>query len=195
MNNTKIESKLFTFTRVFAVVMSLLGVLALVAVLVMSGLNKIGSSTYVTLDETLEKPADASSAAGLPSIWTGVDMPENLEPYFKSTTSVVGDTDNSKVLEGWLMSLEDEDERQDFLDNLSGVIDRAKAQDKESQINDVINNYRSVKLSKIIDARIDKFESVGEKIGFYGSIFGLLIFISLMSMMLVLLAIERNTRR
>ena len=194
MNNTKVENRLFTFTRVFAVVMAVLGILALAGILTLSAINSMGKSTYITLADTLDKP-DAESSDGLPSIWTGLTMPENLEPYFKSTTSFVGDTDNKKVLEGWLMGLIDEDERQDFLNNLSGVVARAKNEDKEKDINEIINNYRSVKLAKIVEARVDKFESIGEKIGFYGSIFSLLIFISLMSMMLVMLAIERNTRR
>jgi hypothetical protein len=101
------------------------------------------------------------------------------------------DSTNRKVLAGWLKGLP-KASRQDFIDNMEEVI--AYAQRNSMNVTDAINTYKELKLDKVGTVGLDQLErklSQGTIIGSF--LFGLML-LALFSLVLVLLAIERNTR-
>jgi hypothetical protein len=103
----------------------------------------------------------------------------------------LSDQSNKSVLEGWLRGL-DADQRQDFLDNLEDVIKYAEQNNLD--VIQAVNTYRELKLqkyraaeSKAADARISRYGTIG------GIVAAVMLIVAL-SLVLVVLAIERNTR-
>jgi wobble nucleotide-excising tRNase len=102
--------------------------------------------------------------------------------------------ENKKVVEGWLEPL-GPSERQDFLDNMAEVITAAEKQ--RVDIVAAINRYKELKLAKIAEAKQGS-DFIGITIRPLNVVIGIffqLALIALISLVLVLLAIERNTRR
>ena len=87
--------------------------------------------------------------------------------------------------------------RQDFLDNLSQVLDEYMGNNKKMSGEDfskLVNNYHRVKSQKIMSSEVMKNISLGVKAGAVVLIFLLILVLCIVSLILVLLAIERNTR-
>jgi hypothetical protein len=179
-----LEIILFGFTRVFAIGGSLIGLIALV--FVVFNLLGSGESTYVSLEDINTESSkqnnslsEASSKSQKP-----LNSPENVIKYLSG--------DNEKILQGWLEGISKQEQKQEFLDNMSDVI--TDAEKKKVDIITVINNYKIVKLSKLTKSEIEQYKEIGQKAALYSVIFGLIIFIALMNIVLVMLAVERNTR-
>jgi len=182
--SSKLETFLFGFTRVFAIAGSIIGLIAITLLI----LNLLGSgeSTHVALEDINTKESTKNNtveeASAKPK--KQLEIPDNVKTYLSG--------DNEKILQVWLDGIKGHDNKQDFLTNMSDVI--ADAESKEVEVFKVINNYRTLKISKLNKGEMAEYKELAQKAALYSVIFGLIIFVALMSMILVMLAIERNTR-
>jgi hypothetical protein len=113
-----------------------------------------------------------------------VDLPVQLLPYFTS--------DSKRALYEHLSRI-DVDERKDYLANLVNVMNEAKVRGELDD--DVINTYYELKDSQIELAKDGHALRTTSQIYILGGAASTLFLIALFSLILVLLAIERNTRR
>lgn len=183
------EKLVFAITRVFA----LCGAAVIVIAIVILGMKLIspGESTKVTYeevakamsgsDENADTETEGSSAK--PSV-AQVEIPADLKPYFEG--------DNKRILRGWIDDLT-EKQQKDFLKNMSQVVREAAANKVDRA--DAINTYKSLKLRKLSSHGFEQYAAMATKAGNIAAIFGLLLILSILSLVLVMLAIERNTRQ
>ena len=108
-------------------------------------------------------------------------------------TYMIGD--NEEILEGWLDNLTIQ-QQEDFLNNLSKVIEKAETAGKsEDEIIEIINEYKSRKLSKIAQKERDASAAKIERASKLAMLPWIGALIASLSLILVMLAIERNTRK
>lgn len=186
------ESFLFIFTRLFSVfgsIIALVGMLYLFVALLSSG-----KDTYVSYDEVIKEITPTQTSSNDTSTDTSksdrdkINMPENLKTYFTD--------DNERVLQKWLEDY-NENQKNDFLKNLSQLVKIAEEDQDEKGpeiITNVINTYKDIKFQKLSEDEIEEYINQGIKAGYLLGILGLAVFLALLSLVLVLLAIERNTR-
>jgi hypothetical protein len=180
--SSKFEAFLFGVTRALAILGAAAGFVAL-AIAVQSFLEPL-DDTHVGLEEinaevVSETVADARAA----SAWV-ISWPPILDEYLGG--------DNEEILDRWLEGLSQPEQQQDFVDNLAEVIEGAKQKDLD--VLNVINNYKTIKLSKLKQSDFERYAKVARRGALLGAMLGIVLFISLMSLVLVMLAIERNTR-
>ncbi len=182
--SSKLETFLFGFTRIFAIGGSVIGLIA-IALLVVNLLGS-GESTYVALEDINTKESTKNNTVEEASAKPKKQLktPDNVKTYLSG--------DNEKILQGWLDGINGHENKQDFLTNMSEVI--SDAESKKVEVINVINNYKTLKISKLNKGEMAEYKELGQKAALYSVVFGLVIFIALMSLILVMLAIERNTR-
>ena len=184
LGSSQLENFLFGFTRFLALGVALVG-LMLIAVLM---IGAIGSTdkTYVSLDEVAPRTENSKSANNqvVESTVPKVRIPSIVSKHLSG--------DNEKVLHGWLESL-DEEQQELFIGNLVGIIEEAES--KGVDVIDAINAYKTLKLEKLSENPFVKYEQMANRAALFGAIFGLVVLVGLMSLILVVLAIERNTRQ
>jgi len=116
---------------------------------------------------------------------TSVDLPVHLQPYFSSPES-------KRALYEHLSRL-DADERKYYVENLVEVMNEAKVRNELND--DVINTYYDLKDSQLEIAKDGRTLRTTRQLYILGGAVSTLFLIALCSLILVLLAIERNTRR
>ena len=184
---------IFRFTRAIALV-----AVVIVAVgLIVAGVTFVGTllpqSTEIgglevaaALKGKSAGPA-ASEAAddhGDATMLSTISLPAGVNKEFTSA-------ENRKVLAGWLKSLP-KDARQEFVDNMEDIITYANAH--QMNATDAINAYRELKFDNVGTTGFDRVErGIARATVIAGFLCGLLL-LALFSLVLVLLAIERNTR-
>ena len=202
---------LFSVTRAVFLFLMLLTVLAFMvsSYKFIEQYQKSRVSTKVSVDSVfsaIETGNKNSPRQGAAATTENQDLPEDVESGLK-IPKIIKETmtgRNKEVLDAWLSSLDPED-RQNFIDEIHAVFEKAmekeKAQGKvpsEKQgiiFGEALNKYKELKFQKIDDRNLQeaKFKS---NITLYAGIFGgFIAIISLLSLVLVLLAIERNTRK
>jgi hypothetical protein len=113
---------------------------------------------------------------------------ETVRKYF-------GDQTSSQMMGEWLQGM-NQDEQKDFLINLAAVIRQAEQDPNQKyQIGDIINKYKDIKVEKmsanVMTKNIEQYKPL-----IYMVVIALILgLIGLFSIILVLLAIERNTRK
>jgi hypothetical protein len=118
---------------------------------------------------------------------TSLRIPLSVQSYLDSE-------ENKKVIEGWLGSLDPSD-RQDFIDNMAEVI--TAAQKKRVDVFGSINRYKDLKIAKAAAAK-QGMDVMGIAVSPFNLVLGIFFqlgLIAIVSLILVLLAIERNTRK
>ena len=113
------------------------------------------------------------------------DLAFVLQPYFSSTN-------NWEVLKAHMEGLDSSD-RTEYLDNLAAVVGEAKS--KGEDVTSVVNKYFELKGSRLALAKADSADRSMHQLYIVGSAVSIMFLIALASLILVLLAIERNTRR
>jgi hypothetical protein len=113
-----------------------------------------------------------------------LDLPLVLQPYFSSS-------DNRAVLMRHMDGL-DSSERIEYLDNLSRVVRASESKRKDTT--EVINKYFELKQAQLTLAKADSAARTQRLIYMVASAFSIMFLIAMASLILVLLAIERNTR-
>jgi len=183
---SKLENFLFKFTRLLALGGSVLALIVLAIVLVKQIPTKTDSHVQlfdISAEESYGKSVSEASNDKQEEEITYI--PNNVEKYFSGK-------ENQEVLEGWLNSIPEQDLKDEFIENLSEVIE--EAEELKLNVMNVINNYKTIKLSKLrgkgTGGYLETIESTTNTL----FIFGLIVFIAQLSMILVMLAIERNTR-
>jgi hypothetical protein len=187
---------LFRFTRLLALTLILvlsIGLVAALATLIATwkpgGLSRVDpDDVLLSLREAGGATAPANGAkppgAQEPNILPGVTVPFVLQEYFSDPT-------NRNVLLAHIDRYTT-DEQQDYMDNLADVVQ--ESQKKKANVVDAINAFFRLKDKKLQDAQVRRAADQAKQLyelGFTVSALGL---IGVFSLVLVLLAIERNTR-
>jgi hypothetical protein len=118
------------------------------------------------------------------NILPGVTVPFVLQEYFS-------DPANRDILLAHIDRYTT-DEQQDYLDNLSDVVQEAQKQ--KANVVDVINAFFRIKDKKLQDAQVRRSADQAKQLYELGFTISALGLIGVFSLVLVLLAIERNTR-
>jgi hypothetical protein len=191
---------LFSLTRFLAmlIVFSLIAAIVVGAVVASGTLGK-KVSTKVSANEVLEviKPPVADDASNTPqgsppqsgqpdtNLPSGEKLPFALQKHFNTP-------DNIKVLRGWLNAVRDE-YHQEFIDEMAAVVVEAEKQNLSAP--DAINAYKELKLKKLEAIKMAKAELEQTRLYYAAAAVSCTTLVALFSLILVLLAIERNTRR
>ncbi len=176
----------FGATRFIALLIAAVAWLAIIGIVLFLLFRDVGSSTYVSAAD-VGAVAEAGSTSNspdsnAPTPAASYSIPDNLKEYFSG--------DNKPVLEGWLEGL-DRSQQQDFLDNLSDLVASAHQSDPTA----LVNAYKTIKLQRLGASPFDRYMKTAQTAGAIASLIAALFMIILTSLVLVLLAIERNTRR
>lgn len=182
------EKVLFGFTRLVAV-LAALGAVAGIVICSLALTGRFDKSTDVSYSEiaseiSSEQASDNKKSGSDDGTKTDYTIPSNLEVYMSER--------NRTILDGWLSTLESDGQRQDFLDNLSQVVDDAKLSDADPAA--VMNTYKNLKVTKLSESALDEYAEAAAKGAAAAAILGFVFLLILVSLMLVLLAIERHTR-
>ncbi|WP_167760147.1 hypothetical protein [Paraburkholderia pallida] len=113
---------------------------------------------------------------------------------------LIGDNASQALLDAWLGSVPRSD-RQSFVNELSGVVTRAgqhaaawEWDDRERYIAAAMNQYARIKIERIGSAE-SAIEAVDNRIGQFRTSLGTLLAVAgFLTLLLVLISIERNTR-
>jgi len=180
-----IERKgLFRFTRFLSFAIILL--LCIMIFFSVSFYGSIEPTTYVSMEDIKASSSTSSSQPGLSFQQNAQDVPipPEVDKYLASE-------DNRKIAQGWVSGL-DVEQKKDFFSNLSLLVQEGER--KNENVTDIINAYRSMKLAKLSTTQWEKYAQQVQKgatILFVSILLGM---VGLFSLVLVLLAIERNTR-
>lgn len=175
---------LFGFTRFlsFAIILFL----CVMIFFSVSFYYSIKPSTFVSLEDVKGSSSAISSQTGL-TFQQGtpdVSIPPELDKYF-------GTEENRNIVRGWISSL-DLEQKRDFYSNLAVILREAERNNED--VVDIINAYRYAKLTKLSTSQWEKYAQQVQKgatILFVSILLGM---VGLFSLILVLLAIERNSR-
>jgi hypothetical protein len=195
------ENKLlFSLTRYLAILIVFGLIVAIViGAVVASGTLSGKISAKVEVSEVLEeiKPPVATEESSTSSVnpsqstpsdknWLpGIKLPFPLQKYLSTPQNI-------KVLRGWLDNVP-EDYRQDFIDEMAAVV--VEADKQKLNASEAMNAYKVLKLRKLEAKRQAKAELEGMRVYYAAAAGSGVALIALFSLILVLLAIERNTRR
>lgn len=191
---------LFVLTRGLA----LLFIFGLLAAIVIGGIivsDKLmpKESTSVSAQEVVDAIApplpetpvtsDASSAIASPPpdpmILPGIKLPFVLQKHFSAPERI-------KVLRDWLSEL-DTSQRQVFLEEMAAAVTEAESRGVDAL--EAIDKYKEIKFDKLKQEELAAAKLATQRMTYAGVAFGAILLIALFSLILVLLAIERNTRR
>lgn len=187
---------LFRLTRVLALSLILLLSIALIAALAevlttwRSGRLRVEPEDVLnSLGQAKSATAQTDAAEGQrkkqeSNILPGVRVPFALQEYFS-------DPSNRDVLLAHIDRYTTE-EQQEYLDNLSDVVEEAKKQGANAV--DAINAFFKLKDKKLQDAQVRRSADQAKQLYDIGLAVSSLGLIGVFSLVLVLLAIERNTR-
>jgi hypothetical protein len=187
----------FRLTRIVAFLWLLLLTASTVLSLVLFIESTGHSPGHVAPDSAL--PPSNMSIAAEPTGGESLNQSSNASPLSSlriplAVQSYLDSEENKKVIEGWLNSLDSSD-RQDFIDNMAEVI--TTAQKERVDVFASINRYKDLKLAKIAAAK-QGIDVLGVPVSPFKVVIGIIIqlgIIAIVSLILVLLAIERNTRK
>lgn len=183
---------LFRITCWLALGLSLLLFLALIAGSLMllgtlsSGVEKPDPAAVVSESgKTVRDDGDDGELSSEPaSSLDGVRLPTALQELFVSDK-------NRGILEAWLDEIE-HGERQSFVDALGQAVSAAKAAGQSES--DALNSYHSRYQSYVMKRKLAEAKAESARVQIYILIASALALIALFSLVLVLMAIERNTR-
>lgn len=194
-----IERKfLFALTRGVSVTLIALLVFSIIGGAISLGSKLRGEPTVVSSKEVLEAMRTAqTSATGATDTLDlqesksdklklmGVNLPPHVKANFTSDANI-------RVLTGWLTDL-DREMRQEFVNEMDEAI--AAAEKAGLQSVDAINKFKEIKLQRLRDIRMAASVQDQKRIYYIFAAFSAVLLVSLLSLTLVLLAIERNTRK
>jgi len=146
----------------------------------------IEPSTYVSLEDVKASSTATPSQTGLTfqQSTTDVPIPAEIDKY-------LGSEENRNIFRGWISDL-DLEQKKDYVSNLSALV--REAERKGENVTDIINQYRLIKPAKLATGQWEKYAQEAQKGATILFISILLAMVGLFSLVLVLLAIERNTR-
>lgn len=182
-----LEKVLFGMTRTFALIGSVIALLMITVVtikLLFSHESMDISYNQVTAEilggrSTGEESGNIESARAIQ-----VEIPAKLKEYFKG--------DNEAVLKNWIENL-DENQQKDFIRNLVRIV--KKAESGKTDVHKAINAYKRLKFDRLRTIENKKYLVMIGRIGGIMFVCIMFLILSVLSLVLVMLAIERNTRQ
>ena len=181
---------LFGFTRgVSLIIVVGLFLSIIIGTVVFFNISDNSAVTYQSIKNQLQQPASGQKS-GNSSTKKTLDQNdiETVRKYF-------GDQTSSQMMGQWLQGMS-QDEQKDFLINLAVVIRQAEQDpNPKYQIGDIINKYKDLKVDKMSANGITKNIEQYKPVIYLVVIAVILGLIGLFSIILVLLAIEKNTRK
>ncbi|MEZ5452904.1 MAG: hypothetical protein R3E93_08850 [Thiothrix sp.] len=133
--------------------------------------------------------ADATSATPAPvpdpTILPGIKLPFVLQKHFNAP-------DRIQTLRDWLEALPN-GQRQVFLEEMAAAVTESEKVGADGL--DAVNQYKELKFDKLKQEEAAAAALTQARLMYAGAAFGAVLLIALFSLILVLLAIERNTRR
>jgi len=189
-STSQFERLLFGLTRFVAAIIAL-GSLAGIVLAVLFFFGKVGVKNEVSYrDVQMKLAADRLSDANTSDDAAGISvpLPNNVLP--PSVQKYMGYGDNQQVLDGWLAQLSGDQERNDFLQNMSAIINDAEQKHQNAVY--AVNAYKDIKLFRMTG--VDQYVARGEKAASVTAALLFLLVLVIASQLLVMLAIERNTR-
>jgi hypothetical protein len=186
---------LFGLTRWFAmlIIFSILisvGIVGMLFVDFSKGVNTQITAFEVTdaikppVVENTVSTYSASSSTNL-NLLPFVKLPFVLQKHFN-------EPENIEILNGWLDVLP-LDAQQNFIDEMAAIV--TESDKLKLSFVDAINKYKQLKFKKLEEERAAEAERRLQQTYFAAFVFGSVTLIALFSLILVLLAIERNTRQ
>lgn len=142
-------------------------------------------STSPRASEQTRTPGPSRGTLGPQSPLTGLRVGPELQ-------ELMGQTGNREVLENWASELEQAD-RQPFMDGLGEAIREARRHGVDDA--DAVNSYRQHFQTYIVEREASKLASIEARLYVAGAVTSILLLLAAFSLVLVLLAIERNTYR
>jgi hypothetical protein len=190
------QKGLFRFTRLLALLIVCTLVTAVIAGLVIfTGTALTQESSYVKPEKVIDqvKPSILSTSPAPtgesnfvdPNALPGIKMPFSLQTFFSNSR-------NMRILLDHIQTLSDE-QKQDYVDNMAEVVEKAKAQNID--IVEAVNAYFSLKDQELQRAQVEHQQIIQTRLYIAGAAISIMGLVALFSLILVLLAIERNTRR
>ena len=181
---------LFRLTRALAFVFVLILTAALIigAILLAKDLapSETATVSYNSVAQALHPQASESTQQGSDAVLTDpIDLPFTLQPYFTNAA-------NRAVLQRHLSRL-DSSEREDYLRNMAEVVTQAKAHSDD--MTETMNKFMELKSDQADLAKSDREARVMRQIYIASAAVSVILLIGLFSLILVMLAIERNTRK
>lgn len=187
---------LFILTRFLALLLiSCLLVAIVVGSMMMSGKLFPKNDTKVTAAEVMEEIKPPVYAEPQPKLEQQPKPDINVLPGIKTPFVIqkhFNNPDHIKLLNRWIDNVPKE-WRQEFINELAVVIEEAEK--TNASVVDAINKYEELKLTKLKDFQLAKSELDAIRLQYLGIAFACVTLIALFSLILVLLAIERNTRK
>jgi len=153
---------------------------------------------------TPEARNDSDHAPAEPDGLSGLIIPKSLEAYLSTINSQPGyenilvDPDSRARYRQLLadrmesLSIASQAEKQAYLDELGSAVSAASAQ--KIDVGSAIDNYMDIKQEKVTRYQARLAEAKGLRLWAAGTVVSVLFLIAMFSVVLVLLAIERNTR-
>ena len=184
---SEFERLVFGITRFVALLGAgavLIGIVGLTFIL----LSPKGGDEKVTYDDVVKEQSassnqKSSSLRSDDSYFPTVPLPSELKPFIKG--------DDIAVVTGWIQGLP-EDQQRDFLKNMAEVAIKAKSRGADTP--DAMNTYKIIKLKRLQQNELGQYTRMAVRAGYISGIFGLLLILCILGLVLVMLAIERNTR-
>ncbi|MAS94526.1 MAG: hypothetical protein CMO55_15110 [Verrucomicrobiales bacterium] len=181
------ERFVFGLTRAFALVGAAVLVI-LIAVIAVKLFSPVEGSevSYSDVVESLNNSEEIPDAGESGSdSWGAIEaeVPKNLQVLFEG--------ENKNVLVGWIDQYS-KSQQEDFLQNMSVIAEQAERNGKDPI--DAINAYAPLKFAKMSSDEFGEYKALATRAGYTAAIFGLFLILSILSLTLVMLAIERNTR-
>ncbi|MDP3327716.1 hypothetical protein [Parvibaculum sp.] len=182
----RLERGIFLGVRI---VVGAVAALALAALLV-SGFALVGQAgsagvTYGEVQAAIESGAAPADDKASPRADAGIALPPRVDHW-------LNDDDNMDVLNGWLSEYPKIEERREFLENLEYII--VEAEKRGDDVIESINAFSTVKLTQKDAAPFATYESAARSAAAIAGIVASLAILIAAALLLVVLAIERNTR-
>lgn len=188
---------LFSLTRVVALFFIGIALLGLLASIILSVSNLIPAETKFSEQEIMDiaspqeaVEADSSYNEHTKNLYGEEDPLANIKLPF-IVQKHLSDPDNMKILKNWISGFS-LDQKKEFIEELASVIKVAEENDRD--VLQAINRYSTLKQLKLSELKMAQSASYYENAMTLGAIAATIITIALFSLVLVLLAIERNTR-
>ncbi len=119
------------------------------------------------------------------NVLPGIKLPFILQKHFNNPNAI-------KYLKRLIEDLPS-GQRTEFINELAAVVEEAER--TNANVPDAINKYAELKLSKIKESQLAEATAKAQRLTYLGYGFACVGLIAMFSLILVLLAIERNTRR
>jgi hypothetical protein len=172
---------IFWLTQTLAYVcIAVLLMLAAMGAFTFWSIGKSSSISFQEVEKSLEAKEDP--LVSIQDVVPEVKIPQAVEKHFRGQ--------HKKPLVEWLSGLNDA-QRRDFIENLERVIQKAQAEDP-ARVQKYIDEYKNLKLQKIVDNPAEKYFAVMLKTGLILCTLAVVAMIGMFSLLLVQIVVQKQ---